>query len=228
MTTKEQSAAQPRQRAKANPNWGLGFSLVLITATVAAYLFTAPRGVTPGLAYDDPSALEPAARVDAASIDPNTASVRAYLDAHRVGGEAMDPRKLSVLMYLEAHRVQAAEVEPRTQSVLDQVHINDHLYVPNSVRAAQSGAIDPRTQSVMDYLNAHRVGQINNLPPSHVPISAEAVRRYPHGLEWSMVLTMESATVPKWLVSSPPIAMPTEQVNWLTGSPVIVMPTRPR
>jgi hypothetical protein len=115
MTTKEQSGSQPRPRAKANPNWGLGYSLVLIAAIVAAYLITAPRALTPGANYreriqrDDLAALDP---VNAPSIDPRSQSVLDYLAAHArmdAGSASLapnagaNPQVQSMLEYLRTY-----------------------------------------------------------------------------------------------------------------------------
>ena len=107
MTTNEQSGSQSRPRATANPNWGLGFSLVLAAAIVAAYLITAPRALTPGVAVD------PAA----ANIDPQVKSVADYLAVHSrmdaaspslAPNAGANPRVQSMLEYLRAHPPAAA------------------------------------------------------------------------------------------------------------------------
>ncbi len=74
MTTKQQSGSQPHPRAKANPSWGMGYSLVLTAAVVAAYLITAPRAVTPGISD--------AAPVGSVSFDPLAHSALDYLAVH--------------------------------------------------------------------------------------------------------------------------------------------------
>jgi hypothetical protein len=126
MTTNEQSGLQPRPRATANPNWGLGFSLVLVAAIIAAYLITAPRALTPGANFrervqrDDLAVLDPAAPVDAASIDPRSQAVMDYLAAHArmdAGSASLapnagaNPQVQSILEYLRAHPPAAPKAE---------------------------------------------------------------------------------------------------------------------
>jgi hypothetical protein len=125
MTTKVQSASQPRSRAKANPNWGLGYSLVHIAAIIAAYHITAPPALTPGVNYfdrvqrDDLAALDPAPAA-AGSIDPRTKSVLDYLVVHArvdAGSASLapnagaNPQVQAILEYLRAHQP-AAEPKP--------------------------------------------------------------------------------------------------------------------
>jgi hypothetical protein len=168
MTTKEPSALQPRPRAKANPNWGLGFSLVLSAAIVAAYLFTAPRGVTPGLAdveqiqHDDQAAQDPAAPVDAASIDPAMKSVEDYLAAHsRMEGGS-------------------ANLAPSASDILRAQRMQQYL-------RDQPAAIAPKAEfnwltgspTIVMPTQPPRVG----LPAVDLPTEAWDSSRYPNGLD---------------------------------------------
>jgi hypothetical protein len=118
MTTKEQSAVKSRQGPAAKSNWGLGLSLVMIVATVAAYLITAPVGATPGV--------DAAAPVSVA-VDPAVQAVNDYLEAHRVEQAALKPAVQSFAAFLNANRVEAASMDPMQLGVFQYLYAHSRM-----------------------------------------------------------------------------------------------------
>ena len=169
MTTNEQPALQPHPRATANPNWGLGFSLVLVAAIVAAYLITAPPGLTPGANYrervvrDDLAALNPVA-VDAASIDPRSKSVLDHLAGHArvdAGSASLAPN---------------AGANPQVQSILEYLRAHP-------AAAAPKPEFNWLTSSPTIVMPTQPVNWLTGAPSTDLPTEAWDASHYPNGLD---------------------------------------------
>ena len=197
MTTKQEHQLEQPARAKANPNWGLGLSLVLVGAIIAAYLISAPRASKPGV-------LNPVARGNSAAIDPSVRSVQSYLDAHRAADSAepvaaVDPAVKSVQEYLDAHRADSATgSNPDAQTSLQSLR----------QRAAVMAGASPYTDMPFDAWGA-----------LHYPHGQDWSSEMHSGGQVSTDMPVEA-----WQSMHYPQALPTEMRNELVSQPSVGQP----
>jgi hypothetical protein len=128
---------------------------VLIAAIVAAYLITAPRALTPGIAAD------PAA----ANIDPQVKSVADYLAVH----SRMDAASPSL--------APNAGANPRVQSMLE------YLRAHPPAAAPKAGFTNWLTGSPTIVMPTQPVNWLTGAPSTDLPTEAWDASHYPNGLD---------------------------------------------